>query len=200
MPTKTIFTILSLGLNSVVFIPYYVSTFKKVTKPHFFSWLTWGILTGIGFILSLKAGGGGGSWIFAFQSILNLGVAACALAKGEKNIVFIDWIFFGGAIFTIFVYLFTKNAVLSVILAATIDMLGFLPTFRKSYSKPYNEPAFIYFFWSISFLFSIGALETYSFVTLFYPLAVAVACMTLVLFLLIRRKSAGLAPTETRYF
>ena len=42
------------------FSPLLYNIFKKVAKPHFFSWITWGILTGLGFILSLKGGGGEG--------------------------------------------------------------------------------------------------------------------------------------------
>lgn len=193
MSSKTIFTIISLGFGLMVFLPYYISIWKKTAKPHLFSWLTWGILTGLGFILSLRGGGGEGSWIFALQSILCLGIAGYALIKGEKNIKTIDWFFFVGAIIAIFIYIFTKNAVLSVLLAATIDFLAFLPTFRKSYLKPYDEPTLTYFFSFLSFLFSLGALQTYSFVTLFYPSTLVVTNSVFVFYLLIRRKSVKLA-------
>jgi hypothetical protein len=198
MPTKTIFSIISLVFGLGVFLPYYINIWKKTAKPHFFTWVTWGIVTGIGFILSLQAGGGKGSWIFALQSILCLGIAGYALIKGERNITRIDWFFFISALIIIVIYIFTKNAVLSVFLAATIDSLAYLPTIRKSYSKPYDEPALTYFFSFLSFSFSLGALKTYSFVTLFYPLTIVVTSSAFVLFLLIRRKSVSLASTETR--
>lgn len=185
---KTIFTIISLAFGLAVFLPYYINIWKKVAKPHLFSWLTWGILTGIGFILSLGGGGGEGSWIFALQSILCLGIAGYALVKGEKNITRIDWIFFIGAIVIMIIYVFTKNAVISVTLAAAIDFLAFLPTFRKSFSKPHDEPALTYSFSSLSFLFSLGALQTYSFVTMFYPSTLVVTNIVFVLFVLFRRK------------
>lgn len=197
MPTKNIFTIISLFFGFCVFLPYYVNIWKKTAKPHFFSWITWGIVTGIGFILSLRAGGGKGSWIFALQSMLCLGIAGYALIKGEKNITRLDWFFFVSAIIILFLYVFTKNAVVSVSLAAIIDFLAFLPTFRKSYSKPYDEPALTYFSSFLSFLFSLGALQTHSFATLFYPLTLVVTNNVFVLFLLVRRKSVSLTPPET---
>ena len=189
MSLKTIFVIASLIFGLATFLPYYINIWKKVAKPHLFSWLPWGILTSLGFILSLQGGGGEGSWIFALQSILCLGIAGYALVKGEKNITRIDWLFFISAIIIMFVYAFTKDAVLSVVLAATIDFFAFLPTFRKSYSKPYDEPVLTYFFSFLGFLFSLGALQIYSFVTLFYPSTVVVTNCVIVLFLLIRRKS-----------
>jgi hypothetical protein len=189
MLTKTIFTIISLTFGFALFVPYYINILKKTAKPHLFSWLTWGILTGIGFILSWRAGGGGGSFYFALQSILCLGVAGYALAKGEKNIIRIDWVFFLSAISIIFIYVFTKNAIVSAFLATAIDVLGFAPTFRKSYKKPYEEPVLTYFLSCLGFLFSVFALEIYSFATAFYPSVLVVANMILVLFLIIRRKS-----------
>lgn len=196
MFAKNIFTIISLVFGLAVYLPYYFNIWKKTAKPHFFSWITWGILTGIGFILSLRGGGGEGSWIFALQSILCFGIAGYALIKGEKNIKRVDWFFFISAIIILFIYAFTKNAVVSVLLAATIDFLAFLSTFRKSYSKPYDEPALTYFFSSLSFLFSLGALKTHSFVTLFYPSTLVVTNSVFVLFLLIRRKTIELNPVE----
>ena len=184
MATKNIFAILSLVFGFGVFLPYYINIWKKVAKPHLFSWITWTLIGGLGFVLSYRGGGGEGSWIFGLQTILCLGVAVYALFKGEKNISFFDWIAFSGVIIAAIVYVSTKNAVLSVILAATIDFLGFIPTFRKSYLKPYDEPILTYFFAFLSWFFSIVALENYSFVTMFYPFTLTLTNIVFVLFLL----------------
>lgn len=189
---KTIFTTVSLASGIAIFVFYYISIFKKEAKPHLFSWTTWGILTGIGFVASLSEGGGEGAWIFALESILCLSVAGFALFRGEKNITRVDWVFFISAIVTMFVYVLTKNAVLSVFLAAIIDILGFLPTFRKSYLKPYNESVSSFSFSFLSYLFSLGALQTYSFVTIFYPVTLVITNGVFVLFLIIRRKAIKL--------
>jgi hypothetical protein len=123
------------------------------------------------------------------QSLLCLVIACYAFFKGEKNITRMDWISFGGAMVATVFYLFTKNAILSVVLAATIDCLGFVPTFRKSYTKPLDEPALTYFFSGLGFLFSIAALQAYAFETIFYPSVLVIANSVFVLFLLVRRKS-----------
>lgn len=187
MPIKAIFTIISLVFSLAIFIPYYINIWKKTAKPHLFSWLIWGILTGIGFVSSLQGGGGGGSLIFALQSVLSLGVAGYALKMGERNITRIDWIFFVSAILVLFIYISSKNAILSITLAALIDVVAYFPTIRKSYSKPFDEPALTYFFSFLGFLFSLGALQMYSYVTIFYPSTMLVINSFFVLFLLFRR-------------
>lgn len=94
MTPKNIFTLLSLIFGFALFAPYYINIWKKVAKPHLFSWLIWGILMGLGFVLSMKGGEGGGSWIFGLESVLCLGVAVYAFIKSEKDITRSDWIFF----------------------------------------------------------------------------------------------------------
>lgn len=146
MPIKAIFAIVSSIFQLAIFVPYYINIFKKKANPHLFSWLTWGTLTGLGFVLILKEGGGYGAWIFGLQSALCLSIAAYAIFKGEKNITRFDWVAFVSAIIITIFYILTKNTVLSVIFAAAIDGLGFAPTYRKSYIRPHDEPALTYLF------------------------------------------------------
>ena len=136
MLIKNVFTISSLIFQLAIFVPYFINIWKKTARPHLFSWTTWGILAGLGFVLSYSKGGGEGSWVFAMQAVLCSSIAVYALFKGEKNIKRIDWVTFISAIIITIFYIFTKDAVLSVILAATIDSLGFFPTVRKSYLRP----------------------------------------------------------------
>lgn len=185
---KTLFAAASLCFGFITFVPYFVEIWKGTAKPHIFSWVTWSLLTGLGFILSLRGGGGEGAWIFGLQSLLCLLVAVYAIFRGEKHITRTDWISFVSALAVTVIYLFTKNGPVSAFLAAMIDSLGFVPTFRKSYLKPLEEPALTYFFSFLSFLFSLGALQVYSIETVFYPLALVMANLAFVFFLLVRRK------------
>jgi hypothetical protein len=185
---KNTFTIVSLILGLLIYVPYFLSIVKKQASPHIFSWFTWGLLTGLGFILSLTSGGGQGAWVFGLESFLCFMVALYALFQKEKNITRSDQLVFGAALIITIFYIFTKNAVISVILAAVIDGLGFIPTFRKSYLKPNSEPLLSYLFSSLAFLFSLGALNTYNFVTVFYAVALAVTNSSLIIFLIARRK------------
>ena len=185
---KTIFAIISLALSLGLFIPYYNGIRKKETKPHLLNWTTWFILTALGFYISYTSGGGAGSFTFAFQSLLCLTVVVYALFKREKNIVSFDWLVFTCVLIILAFYFFTKDALLSVIFAASIDCLGYLPTFRKSYLQPFQEPPMTYFLAFASWLLSIFALANYSTITLIYPIALVIINGAFVSFLLIRRK------------
>lgn len=185
---KTIFAAISLILSFVLFIPYYIGIWKNETRPHLLTWITWFILTALGFVLSYSSGGGAGSFTFALQSVLCLSVAVYALFKKEKNIVRFDWAVFTCVIIILLFYIFTKNALLSVIFAATVDCLGYIPTFRKSYLLPHSEPSLTYILAFFSWLFSLFALSTTTAITLIYPVALVMINGIFVGFLFIRRK------------
>lgn len=185
---KSAFAIISLILGLAIYVPYLIRIWHRTAKPHVFSWTTWGILCGLGFFLSASGGGGEGAWLFALESVMCFGLAGYALFRGEKHITRSDRIAFASALVVTVIYIFTKQAVLSVVLAAVIDCLGFFPTFRKSYRKPQDEPALSYFLSFLAFLLSLFALEKYSFVTMFYPLVLMSGNISLVLFLLARRR------------
>ena len=97
-------------------------------------------------------------------------------------ITLLDWISFISAIVIALFYIFTKQAALSVILAATIDALGYVPTFRKSYNKPFSEPALTYLFAAASDICAIAAIGAYRLETVFYPLVILLINISFVVF------------------
>jgi hypothetical protein len=70
-----------------------------------------------------------------------------------------------------------------------IDTLGYFPTVRKSWEKPYSETAVSYTFSCLGALFSIIALEHYTPSTWLYPAVLTVTNGCMVSFLLLRRAS-----------
>jgi len=69
------------------------------TKPHIFSWLVFLILTFTGFLGQISDNAGPGAWVTGFTAGICLVILILSLLKsrGKVNIVFLDWISFGGA-------------------------------------------------------------------------------------------------------
>ncbi len=183
------FAVLSLVIGFCTFVPYFVEMAKGTARPHIFTWITWSLVTGIGFFVSLTSGGGAGAFVFGLQSALCAVVAVYALFRGEKYITRLDRFAFTGALLAIVIYVFTRQVILSVLLATLIDCLGYVPTFRKSFNAPLSEPVLTYTFSGLSFFFSIFALQEFQFTTLFFPLVLVLMNASLVTFLLVRRRA-----------
>lgn len=185
---KNVIGIIAIGIAIISYIPYFRDIFAGKTKPHAFSWLVWGVLSAIAFLGQIADGGGAGAWVLGFTAVVTLSIFFIALKKGEKNIKAFDWFCLIGAGITLILWLITNEPLLSVVLVTIIDLLGFIPTIRKSYSKPHQETLITYMLSTVKYGLAIIALQNYSLVTVLFPLAMVIVHILFVGLLIIRRR------------
>ena len=188
MPYKIFLGSLATTIAFVAYIPYFVNIFRGKTKPHAFSWLVWGIISGIGFLAQLTEGGGSGSWVTGFGALVSCVIFSLALLWGDRHFSRFDWMSLLGAGIAIFLWWLTGEPLLSLILVIIIDALGFLPTFRKGFYKPYEETATTWGLNSLKFMVALPALESFTLTTWLYPVYLVLANGTFVTMLWVRRK------------
>lgn len=186
----------TLGISAVVigfigYVPYFRTIFSGKTKPHAFTWLVWGVLTAIAFGGQVVDGGGAGAWVTGFTAIISFVIFILGLVKGEKDFPLADWLCLAGCMVALALWAITNDPILAIVLITVIDILAFIPTFRKSYSKPYSEPAFTYALSGLKFLVSLFALQQLSAVTVLYPASLVLTNGLFVLLLLVQRKRLG---------
>lgn len=185
---KEVLGVIAVGLAFVAYIPYFRDILSGKTKPHVYSWFVWGFLTTIIFALQIKGGGGAGAWVTLSAGIFSFVVFFLGLKNGKRDITTSDTLFFVSALVATGVWVFAKQPTLSVVLLVTIDMLGFVPTIRKSWHKPSEETLFT---WSLNGFrhgLSIVALRQYNVLTLLYPIVWTAANVLFSTMLIIRRK------------
>lgn len=176
------------------YIPYFRNILRGKTKPHAFSWFIWSLLTGIAFFAQIADKGGPGAWVTGFTALVCFFFFILALNRGEKNIVWLDWLSLIGALVALAIWTLTSDPLLSVILITVIDGLGFIPTFRKSFNKPNEETALTYSLSAIKFAIAIAALDNVTIVTTLYPASLVIMNGLFVVMVLMRRKKLSLSP------
>jgi hypothetical protein len=92
------------------------------------------------------------------------------------------------AFVSLLIWLFAKQPVISVLLATTVDLLGFAPTIRKSWTKPYSETLSFYFLNTIRFILAVISLQRYTIITALYPTTWFLANGLFAILLILRRK------------
>ncbi len=178
----TILTILS-------FYPYIRAIAKNETKPHVFSWVIWGITTCLVFAAQLAGGGGIGAWPTGFSGVVSLYIAVLAYRyKSDIHISQLDWACLIGAFAAMGVWGLTSNPLWAVILLTIIDTLGFLPTIRKAYHRPFEENMTMYVIVFFRNFVGMAALETYSTTTLLFPAVMSLTILLAVPLILFRRR------------
>ncbi len=188
---KTTISIITVILTFVGYFPYIRDTLKGKTTPHIYTWFIWALVTAIAFGLQVQAGAGVGSWVTASIVIACFSVFLLGLQSGKKDITKLDTLFLILSFIALFLWLIAKQPVLSVILVSLTDMLGFIPTIRKSWNKPHSETLFLYELNTFRHGLSILALQQYSIVTWLYPATWAIANGLFSVMLIIRRKQVG---------
>ncbi len=170
---------------------YFAGIFRGRTRPHVFSWLIWGTISGIGFAAQAAEGAGPGSWARGFGSATCFVLVGISYFKGEKDIKRADWVTLAVALSAIPLWVLTKTPFWSVLIVCVIDTIGYLPTVRKSWLKPREELAVSYLFSCLGAAFSLLAIVQYTPSTWLYPLVLTCSNGGMWLFLLARRRSVA---------
>ena len=186
---KQLLGAIAIGLTIIAYYPYIRSIIQGKTKPHVFSWVIWGTSTCIVFLAQLADKGGAGAWVIGFSGIISIYVAFLAYIKrSDSSITRIDWLFFIVAMTALPIWYLTSDPLWAVVILTTVDVLGFVPTFRRSYILPFEEQLMFYVVMALRNLVVLSALENYSLTTVLFPATIALACLIFSLMVVYRRR------------
>ena len=183
--------LLSIVISLVSYSFYIRDVLVGKTRPHVVTWLIWGFLNAAIFYQQVTHGADAGSWVTLVASIANFLIFALSLRHGEHRMTRLDVGCLALAAGALMLWWLDSDSSAAVVIAVSVFVIALVPTWRKSLANPYEETALTYALNSLKFLLAIFALGTISFTTAFYPFALFVTNGVFVLFLLIRRRSAG---------
>ncbi len=184
-----LFAALAVALTIAAFWPYIVAIRSGRARPHVFSWIIWGSTTFLVFLAQLAGGGGIGAWPIGFSGLVTIYIAWLAYSKrGAVRITRTDWLFFGGAMVSLPVWLVTSDPLWAVVILTAVDTLGFGPTFRKTFADPHGEPMWLFIIMGLRNIVAIAALEAYNLTTVLFPGAIALWYVLFIAMMLWRRR------------
>ncbi len=170
------------------FLPYLRDIRRGTTKPHMFTWLIWRITQTVATGSMLQKGANFGAITFVVGTVFVWGIFFYTLTAKKENIKKYDWIALSMAIVSIVVWLGMKNPVGAIILASSIDGIGYIPTIRQSYQAPENETLSTWTTFIVADLCCIIALQEYNWGTLTYVSTLTVGNTIIASILYLRRK------------
>ena len=185
---KIMATIAAVVIANASFIPYLWQIFKRKTEPHAYTWLVWSITQ-----MTVAAGvwyGGGGivSAGMLLAAIISLGIFFLSFKYGTKNITTSDTFVLAGALAAVVIWWQLDNPVLAVVVATGIDIIGYYPTYRKSFHEPRTENLLFWIGATLTPALVLLSLLEYNLMTTTWAVATLIANMILVLLLVIRRR------------
>jgi hypothetical protein len=188
---KTTIGVIAIALTFIGYIPYIRGIILGKTKPHLYSWISWGLTGGIVFALQISNNAGAGAFVtlaaeLACALVIFLTIkyqVASKITKTDQAFIFLTLTALG-------FWLIAKQIVISAILLTLIDLLAFAPTVRKSWFSPHSETLAFYFLNILRFGLAVLALSSYTPVTMLYPLTWFIANTLFVCMLVLRRMTS----------
>lgn len=185
---KLIFSGIAIALALIGFVPYIALIIRGKVKPHVFSWVIWGITTTVVFFAQLDADGGVGAWPIGLSGFVTILIAILAyLKRGDSTITRADWGFLIAALASLPLWYMTSDPLWTVIILTAIDMIGFGPTYRKVYLRPFEDSRMFFLIMILRSVCAIVALEAYSVTTVLFPLSLALGFLIVLVILQYRR-------------
>ena len=189
MPYKEFLSFIAIVLTFVSFYPYVRSIQKGETKPHYFSWIIWGLTTTLSSFTQLADDGGVGAYSVFVAGIICFYIAYLAYRQKRDYVIEMsDWIVFYVALGSLVVWYVTSTPLWTALILTMVDGIGFIPTFKKSYAYPWEEHIGFYLLVSVKNLFAIVAMENYSITTTLFLWVITLLGILFIFFLLWRRK------------
>lgn len=174
-------------LCTVQYYSYFRGIFAGRVKPHVITWMIWSLIAGIGFAAQLTDHAGAGAWATGYTALLCLAVFALSFSHGDRSVTVIDALTLAFSLAAIVLWRVTSDPLNAVILISVANTLGFIPTIRKSYAKPYGEPIASYLVSNIKWGFALAALTSFTWTSTLYPLAAVGMATVFILFVQLRR-------------
>lgn len=190
--------LLSVLLAVISYSIYFRDIFRRKTKPHGVTWLVWAVLNGCIFLQQLTHDAGAGAWVTGVAALGSIVIFLLSFRYGERNVTRLDWFCLVIAAIVMGLWLQGINDTLTVILACTVFIIGFIPTLRKSYTNPYEETITTFGLNSTKFFLALFALNSVTLVTGLYPVVLSSINAYFVVFLIIRRKIVGRQRTKVK--
>lgn len=187
MDYKVIISAIAVILTFVGYVPYINDILKKKTKPHVFTWFIASFAGYTAWALQILGGAGVGSWALFTASTACLLIFILSLRIGDKDITRSDILFLILSLVALFLWLVVKQPVWSAILINLVEVIGFIPTIRKSWNKPYSETLFTYEICVVRHGLSIFALQKFNILTAMSPVAWVITNIAISAILIVRR-------------
>lgn len=185
---KTLISVIATIVGIISYIPYITGTIKGKLKPSAVTWSVWGLLSGVAFIGQLSGGGGAGTAATAISGIASISIAVIALRDREsRKFNILDQLCLAASIASIVLWPLAHNPLLSIEIITAVTLVGYIPTYTKSFRHPEQENISLYLIGVVKFSLASVALSAYTTTTLLYPIAVVVSNISLITLLLARR-------------
>lgn len=198
MNTPAILGLITIAIAVLSYSLYLRDVLRGHTKPNAVTWLVWALLNGFVFSQQVLGGAGEGAWALGATALANVAIFLVALKFGEISTSRVDKLCLTLSVLILALWAILDSPVIPVVLASITFVLGFIPTFKKSYHHASEETLATYALNASKFALVLFTLQSFTLVTALYPSVLVLLNLSFVAFLLLRRSPRQPARQRVR--
>jgi hypothetical protein len=168
-------------------LPYVRDVLMRRVQPHPYTWFVWSIVSATVFFGQVAKGAGIGALPTFASEIFTIIIFLLSLRYGFKGIQRIDTVFLFIALAGLVPWALTKDPTISVIVAVSIDVVAFIPTFRKTWREPSTETPLLYGTNVLRHMLALFSLQAYNIATTLHSIAMITTNTGMVVILALRK-------------
>jgi len=153
-----------------------------------YSWSLWCLLSVLILLLQIKGVAGAAAYVTAAVVLLCAGVIVLSVRHGKKDTTVSDTFASVLGLVAIGFWWAIDQPVVSLVLLIVADLLAFVPTIRKSWSKPHAETLSLYVTNTLRFALALTAVKQYTLLSSLWLVVWVAANGLFALMLIVRRK------------
>jgi hypothetical protein len=193
------------SISLLGFLPYIMDTVRGKTHPNRATWWIW-TLVGAMLCASYAASGARHTiWVPISYVLGPLITALLSIKYGEGGASRFDRTCMGISLFSLPLWWLARSPLLALLANMAVDLLGALPTIRKTYDTPAEESLLSWTVFLLADMLNLCAMGLWSVATSLYPLYLFILAAVLVLLMLrpafsnaARSFSAGVLRSDAR--
>lgn len=181
--------LITVGLSIVAYAPYLRDLLRRKIQPHPYSWFIWGLITVI--IGGLQFFNDAGAIVWSTLTVGIICFVICVLAwraGGKRLITRQDQVSLIVALIALVLWFFANEPTFSMLLLVCVEVVGLIPTVRKTWRDPYSETLTMWTIEGFRHGLNIFAISSYSLLTLANPVVWVIIHIGFVMMVLLRRK------------
>lgn len=167
---KEILGFIGVALVLAAYLPYLRNIIRRKVLPHPFTWLVWMVSATLISLIQMTNGAGPGAYATATIAVMSFCIFTLAIRFNKTRINPLDVVSLGFAFVGLVIWVFVDQPLISLLLLLSVELIGFTPTLRKGYKKPYEDSLLLWATNAARHLISLSAITHYSAVTMLNPL------------------------------
>ncbi len=173
-------------------VPYMIDVVKQRTKPNIVSWVTWGMLTGIGTAAAFASHEPRSALLTLGDTLAVCIVVVLGFKYGKAKLGLFDALCQASALLGLLLWLIFNSPLIAIMATVGIDFIAALPTIKHSWLKPQEETWQTFLFGIIAATMTLLSLSRHTVNGVAYPLYLMLSQVILVTIIVTRRLQKGI--------